>query len=331
MHLYNPRDCCTSPDGMRAARYAPRGLVLVLALGLFSGAGTASAQYEPRDNPHAYDLRIAAFPVAFQAAISQSHFGSAVRGEVDLSRRFVLGLAGRLPWLALAGETEPQGFTLRAGFAWNFSDEVLVERLAGSVYPQDPPSVAERAGLKFEGPVHQKLGSPPFLPPESDRGRRVATRNAHALRLGYDFVRTVERGRPNVVEGETRYFENTLHVLSAGYGWSTHWNLSVATAGKREIGWRRFSVDVLLTADPLAKATPVHADPSTPESEPDFLPVGARLAMEGCVGALLRRAPGVGFGYSLELGALPGSSGLEGYLFVGLGVELDFALRARRR
>ena len=52
-------------------------------------------------------------------------------------------------------------------------------------------------------------------------------------------------------------------------------------------------------------------------------------AVEGSIGALLRRAPGVGFGYSLEVGAWPARHGPEGYLFVGLGLELDFMSRPR--
>jgi len=315
---------------MRASRNVCSGHMLVLALGLCSGPVTVSAQYGPRDNPYAYDLRMAAFPVAFQAAVSQSHFGSALRAEVDLSRRFVLALSGRLPWVAVAGQTESLGFALRAGLAWNFSDEVLVERLAGSVYPEDTPAVGERSGVEFEGPVHDKLGSPRFQAPDSDRETRAAIRNVHALRFGYDLVRAVERGRPNPVEGETRHFENTIHAFYAGYGWATHWNLSAATAGKREVGFRRFSLDALLTVDPLAKAVPLVAEPGMPDFEPDFFPVGVRATMEGSIAALLHRAPGVGFGYSLELGALPGTSGVEGYLFVGLGLELDIALRPRR-
>jgi hypothetical protein len=42
---------------------------------------------------------------------------------------------------------------------------------------------------------------------------------------------------------------------------------------------------------------------------------------------LLLSAPGVGFSYNVELGALPGKSGLEGYLLIALGLELDFAAR----
>jgi hypothetical protein len=59
-------------------------------------------------------------------------------------------------------------------------------------------------------------------------------------------------------------------------------------------------------------------------SPADELVVGARIGMEGAFDALLPSPEGLGFGYSLELGALPGESGAEGYLLVGLGVELDF-------
>ena len=47
--------------------------------------------------------------------------------------------------------------------------------------------------------------------------------------------------------------------------------------------------------------------------------------MEGSINGLLPRTPGVGFAYSLELGVLPAPDVLEGYLFVGLGLALDFS------
>jgi hypothetical protein len=302
-----------------------------VALSSIGSAAPARAQYTPRNNPYAYDLRIAAFPLAFQAAISQTHFGSALRAEVDLSRRFVLSLSGRLPWLALAGETSTNGYTARATFSFNFVDDVQTEQLAGSVYPEDVPApLGPRGNIELEGPVSQKLGSPPFEPPDIDREARAAMRNAHSLRIGYDFVRTVERGRPNPLPEETAYFENILHVFHLGYGWAKHWNLRSPSAGKREVGWRRFFLDALLTADPIASSKPIGAARDVMDTEPKFFPLGARIGMDGSIGALLRRTPGLGFGYSLELGALPGTSGVEGYLFVGLGVELDLALRPRR-
>jgi len=44
----------------------------------------------------------------------------------------------------------------------------------------------------------------------------------------------------------------------------------------------------------------------------------------------MRDAPGLGFAYCVELGMLPGTSGLEGYLFAGFGVEFDLMRRGER-
>jgi hypothetical protein len=294
--------------------------------------GGASAQYLQRDNPYVYDLRIGLFPAAFQGGVSQSWFGSALRAEVDLARRFVFSVAGRLPWAEVAGETETQGYTARAGCAWHFPDEIERVPLAGSVYPEDTPALGERAGLKFAGaPVNERLGSPPFVRPEFERETHAPIRNSQSLRLGYDFVRTVERGRPSLSleMDEPRYFANRLHILHLGYCYTTQWNLSPATAGKRELGFRRFYMDVLLTLESLTDAEPVADESGTMAHDPDFFPGGVRIGMEGAIDALLRTFRGLGFAYTLELGALPGTSGLEGYLFVGLGLELDFTLRAR--
>lgn len=308
-----------------------RALIASLLLTAWAGAARASAQYAPRDDPYAYDLRVAVFPVAFQAGVSQTHVASAVRAEADLSRRFMLQVAGRVPWLALAGQTDVNGLTLRGTIAWNFVDEAVVERLGGTVYPEDTPLVGEQAGLRFDQPTSQKLGGPRLQRPDVDLEARAAVRNVQSIRLGYDFVRNVERGRPNTLAGQGRYFENTFHALHAGYAWGSHWNLSPASVGKAEVGFRRFFIDALLTLDPVAEATPLDDGAETTDNPPKFFPVGLRVGMEGAIAALLRRPRGVGFGYSLELGALPGTSGLEGYLFVGLGLELDLMLRPRRQ
>jgi hypothetical protein len=309
-----------------------RGL-LISAVGIVGVCvcGPASAQSQLRDDPYAFDLRIGVFPVTFQAGLSQTSLGSAVRGEIDVSRRFTLSLAGRLPWLPLAGETDAQGFVLRAGVAWNFVDGVESERLVGTVYPDDTPAIEERGGVEFELPVQQKLGGPPLMMTDVDRQARGAMRTVHSLRVGYDFAQAVERGKPDTSAGVTRYLLNTLHMFYAGYGWATHWNLSAEAAGKRELGWRRFFIDALLTVDALDSARPVGATARTPTTGSDFFPLGVRLGMEGAIAALLRKLPGVGFGYSLEFGVLPGTSGVEGYLFAALGLELDFMLQPRAR
>jgi hypothetical protein len=125
----------------------------------------------------------------------------------------------------------------------------------------------------------------------------------------------------------TRDLLNRMHLLYLGYGWGSHWNLSAAAAGgQARVGWRRFYFDGLVTLPGLTSATPIGKAAGGPA---DFFPVGARIGMEGAIDALIRDAPGVGFGYSLELGALPGRSGVEGYLLVGLGLALDGRVRAR--
>ena len=58
-----------------------------------------------------------------------------------------------------------------------------------------------------------------------------------------------------------------------------------------------------------------------------FNAFGLRVGMQGALEGFFQRAAGVGFAYDLELGMYPGRGGLEGYLFVALGVALDAATR----
>jgi hypothetical protein len=51
--------------------------------------------------------------------------------------------------------------------------------------------------------------------------------------------------------------------------------------------------------------------------------------MEGAFAALLRSPEELGFGYTLEIGALPGKSGAEGYLLIGLGLAFEIGTLAR--
>lgn len=281
------------------------------------------------DDPYAYDLRFALFPAFFQAGVSQSHFGSAVRAEADIVRGFSIEAAGRLPWLNVLGEKDPHGFTVRAGLAWNFYDDREPTRLSGTVYPEDTPKMRGGGGsgtdTDLEVPTSQKLGGPRMTLPEKDRSLVADLRNVHSLRLGWDFVRAVERGRP----GPEYHVINRFHSFHLGYGWGSHWNLSPAAAGgEREIGWRRFYLDATLAPKELADTAAIA--PPTP-FKPDFFPLGARLGMAGAICALADGARGLGFAYSLELGALPGESGLEGYLFLGFGLEVDAVTRRRHR
>lgn len=301
---------------------------MACAICLWATKAFAQAPLPAHDDPYAYDLRLSAMPVTFQGGLSQSGIGSAVRAEVDLGRRFTFSAVGRLPWLALAGQTDTHGFELRAGIAWNFVDQVEVERLGGSVYPEDPPAIAEHVGPEFETPVSQRLAGPRMTLPDVERDAKAQLRTVQSLRLGYMRVRAVERARPDPAIGTHTYLANNLHVLYAGYSWGTHWNVSPATAGKREVGWRRYVFDALITAEGLATAHPVAASVAT--QPPAFLALGGRIGMEGSIDALVRAAPGLGFAYSIELGMLPGKSGLEGYLFAGFGVEFDLMLHAAR-
>jgi hypothetical protein len=308
----------------------PRVLVVITWLSLLSVR--AAAQSAETDDPYFYNLRTALFPAAFRAGVSQSHFGSAARAELDLARRVGVQVSGDGGWLNVTGPTGPITFSLRAGLIFHIIDEERTTPLLGTVYPEDTPAAGSRGpgtDTDLDVPVQSKLGGPPLRFPDQDRTLSARLRNVHSLRVGYDFARAVERGRPDASDGSKREFLNRMHALYLGYGWGSHWNLgAVAAGGSPQVGWRRFYVDALVTLPTLVASTRIGAGPN---EEASFFAVGARIGMEGAIGALLRSAPGIGFGYSLELGALPGRSGVEGYLVVGLGLALDFGTRTRSR
>ncbi len=310
---------------MRASRtvdsWASRTIAIAFVLAAFTGP--ARAQYLPRDNPYAYGLRIALFPAMFQGGVSQTHFGSALRAEVDLARRFAFSAVGRVPWAAVSGNLEPLGYTVRAGFAFNFVDEIQRERLAGTVRQADTPALGERAGLESKGAsVTDRVGWSRFPPTDRDLETFAPIRNTHSIRLGYDLVRGIQQARPNLPD-----YVSTTHGFYAGYAYSLYWNLSPATAGEREIGWRRYYLDLTVTADPLIDARPLVVNDATRARDPEIFAGGVRIGMEGAIDAVLRSAPGLGFGYQIELGMLPGASGFEGYLFIGLGLAIDAIIR----
>jgi hypothetical protein len=143
-------------------------------------------------------------------------------------------------------------------------------------------------------------------------------RKLHSIRFGVGYVQVVERLLPEGARGA----RNRLPLLHLGYGWGTHWNLPADLTGRREVGFRRFYVDALLTLESLTESTP---ERTSTGGQPDFFPVGVRIGMEGTLGGLLSAAPGVGLGYDLELGAYPGRGGLEGYLLLALGIAIDVA------
>src|SRR6185295_5498729 len=201
------------------------------------------------------------------------------------------------------------------------------EPLEGTVHPADYAAPSGRGNVgtdsDLDAPISSRLGGPALHAPEhasSDESGPIRT--THSIRLGYHLGRTVQRGRPDTVMGESRYFLDTVHALYLGYGFGQAWNLSAATVGERELGYRRFYADVLLTLDPLVDAEPL-ATPDPADGEIALLAVGGRLGMQGSIDALIASLPGFGFAYTLELSALPGKSGFEGRLLIALGIELD--------
>jgi hypothetical protein len=308
-----------------------RRIGLALSLWLAASATHAAAQRSVPNDPYRYDLRMAAFPLAFQAGISQSWFGSAARAEYDVARHVSLTLSGKVPWLNVAGEKDPRGYGLRAGLSLHFVDDEVLEPLSGTVYPEDTPAVGgpgPGTDQQFDLPVSQRMGGPRMVQPNDDREGKAPMRNVHSIRAGYDLTRAVERGRPDNEDGSARHFVNTFHSFYVGYSWGSHWNLNAsAGGGERRIGWRHIYVDAVFTLPALN--TVKHVGMNSPPSEPDFVPVGLRLGLEGSIAALIHDAPGVGFAYGLELGALPGNSGFEGYLSVALGIQFDLATRVR--
>ena len=282
-------------------------------------AGSVTAQSKPGGNPYEHGLRLLLFPATFSTGISQSSFGSALRAELDLGRIAMLQAGGGVGWAPVVGEKSVVPYNLRLGVSIALSDHVSVESLEGTVYATDAASVGgQRRGTDsdLEVPVSQKLGSPP--PPVRERGEyeRASVRNVHALRLGYDHQRSLQRDAAD-------HSDNRVNALTLGYGWSSHWNLMPWEAGERALGYRRFYIDALLTLPSAYTSRRVPAvEPGRDQEGAQYL-VGVRLGMEGAFAALLRSAEALGFGYSLEVGALPGRGGVEGYLLIGLGVALE--------
>lgn len=303
----------------------PLALCLWLVLVGVMPARVVTAQSKPAGDPYAHGLRILLFPVSFTTGISQSSFGSALRTELDLGRFAMLQAGGSVGWAPVVGEQDIVPYNLRLGASFALSDRMEVQSLQGTVQSTDAAAVGgQRRGTDsdLDVPVSQKLGGPP--PPVRERGEyeRVTVRTVHALRLGYDLQRSLQRVADI-------HADNRVHALSLGYAWSTHWNLFPHEAGERTLGYRRFYIDALATLPSTYDASnlPPPADPVDDDGA-EFL-VGVRLGMEGAFAALLRSAEALGFGYSLELGALPGRSGVEGYLLIGLGVALEVDTSSR--
>jgi hypothetical protein len=282
------------------------------------------ARADARQEGGAYDLRIAVVPVAFQAAVSQGWFGSAARVEYEAARRLDIAVRGRLAWWPATGEHSTHSYAGELSLAFHVSDELEEDTLAGTVYPEDTPAIqGVQPGTDqdlIDVPISERMGGGRQTRGDYDPTLMAAMRKVQCLRLGGGYLQLVERALPEA----SRSTRNRLPYVYAGYSFGTHWNVPASTTGKREVGWRRFYFDALLTLDSLTSADPDHTSDGT---KLNFLPVGGRLGVEGTLAGLWDDAPGVGLSYQLELGAYPGKGGLEGYLFVGLGLALDAITR----
>lgn len=274
-------------------------------------------------DPHAYDLRIALQPFAFQAGVSQSFFGAAARVEYALLRVLDIAADGRVGYLNARSADDTTAYQLRGTLSFHLAQSVREQELYGVVHPADT-AVIGAAGVGSdrspEVPISEVMRTGSGVPHDPDPSLRGAMRNTHSLRLGAAYAQLQQRARPEV----TLRTRNRLPMVHLGYAFATYWNLAPSVSGKREVGFRRFYGDVLMTASPWVDAEPNRTRDGT---RLNFQPFGVRVGMQGTLAGLLPRAAGVGFAYDLELGLYPGRGGLEGFLFVALGVALDAATR----
>lgn len=305
------------------------------------GAGGLGAE-DPRYDPFRHDLRLSLYPVHIMGARTQSHVGSSMRVESDLMPRLALAAWGRVGWQTIDGVSGVRPYGAGVGLRYFFIDGVVRKMASGTVYPADTPIPANADGLGTaigndrDVPVNQKLGGPRMGPPEVDEDAIVPLRSVHALRLGYDLVVGPQVGSDDTSPGLHPEFNNRLHMLHAGWGWGDHWNLPASATGQRELGFRRLYLDLLVALPGVSTATDLGTAPDfedigdTPATSSDydasFMPLGVRLGIGGAVDAFFDGWEGFGLSYLVEAGALPGYSGLEGYLFVAVGIELDAAL-----
>jgi hypothetical protein len=299
-----------------------------------SSARSVQAQALPGD-PLAYDLRIGLFPVAFQAGVTQSHFGPALRAEYRVLRRLELGVYGRAGVLNVGGEARMHGYTFGLGASIHVHESLEQELLVGTVYPDNPPALSgpgsRGAASDLDVPVSTRLGSTPFVS-DVDRTAVALIYSVVSLRVGALYTRVAMPaelatvvGASDASDASEQNVASRFPLLSLGLGWGSHWNIPPDVTGKHELGYRRFYVDAVGTLPSSVRDANLFAGAGA--RHPEIFPFGARLGMEGSIDALLSDAPGVGFAYSLELGALPARNALEGYLFVGFGLALDFATR----
>ena len=306
------------------------GLALALFIALACLCGTAQAhEPSPRPNPDGatadparVDLRFALSPLAFQGAVTQSWFGSAARVEYAPLSFAELALDGRVAWLNASHGSELHSYALRAGLTFHLVQSFQSTPLYGTVYAADT-AVVGGAGIGSDQPMSvpgEPLRTGLSVPRDVDPTLVAAMRTAHSLRLGAAYVQLLERARPDA-GSITR---NRLPVAHIGYSHTTYWNIPPHVTGKHEQGFRRIYGDLLLTLPSAISARPERA-PSGARIDAQAL--GARFGMQGTIGGLLKSAPFLGFAYDLELGMYPGRGGLEGYLFLALGMALEVATR----
>jgi hypothetical protein len=271
----------------------------------------------------AYDLRLALQPLAFQGGVTQRWFGSSARVEYSPLRWLDVMLDGRVSWLSANADNHTINYWARAGFAFHISESVKEEKLYGTVYPADvpaisPPSIGSDQDWR-DLPVSEKLRGGELRPLDVDKTVAAIMRDVHALRVALAYTRITEHALPS----ENTWMRNRMALLQLGYSYSTHWNIPESVSGKREVGYRRFYGDLMLTTEGLTKSTPA----MKPAGTVQFVPIGARVGMQGLLAGLLESAPSLGLAYDLELGMAPGRSGYEAYLFVALGLGFDVATR----
>jgi hypothetical protein len=293
-------------------------LAYLCLLGLLFPPLAAAESYDP----FAYNLRIALEPFAFQAGVSQSAFGSAARAEYGLSRRLDVALDGRVAWFNATESDNIHAYQLRGTVTFHVLQSVAEQELYGVVHPADTAAIGAGTAMDhpMDVPINEVMRSGSPNPYDPDPSLRGAMRTTHSLRLGAAYAQLLQRARPDV-ELRTR---NRLPMAHLGYSFATYWNLAPSISGKHEVGYRRFYGDLLLTLPDLVDAQP---DRTRDGARVTTQLLGLRMGMQGSLAGFFASAPGVGFAYDLELGLYPGRGGLEGFLFVALGISLDAATR----